>query len=42
MPRSTSKAKDIIEDLISLKVDRQKAAIIKIVSAMAIYFCFNG
>ena len=36
MSTSTNKAGDIIDDLISLKVDRQKAAIKKIISAMTI------
>jgi len=36
MSTSTNKAGDIIEDLISLKVDRQKTAIKKIISAMTI------
>ena len=36
MSISTNKAGDIIDDLISLKVDRQKAAIKKIISAMTI------
>ena len=36
MSTSTNKAGDIIDDLISLKVDRQKTAIKKIISAMTI------
>ncbi len=36
MSASTNKAGDIIDDLISLKVDRQKTAIKKIISAMTI------